>query len=214
LRGSVSFWSLWAPCYKRLVNINFYLPYGGERRFRRECLSFAAPVRGERLLDICCGDGKFTSLIAELAGTGGYVIGIDSAGNALEITSRALPDNRVSILRARAEALPFGNGRFDKCFICLGLHHMTQPFRYGTLREARRVLADGGKLFVFDFHYPDKKWGQFISRFITGLDSNKEAVSMVETWDLASEMEAAGLKVSRRKLIGGAVFQLLEAVSA
>ena len=53
-------------------------------------------------------------------------------------------DADADVIRARSEALPFGDGLFDRIFCVNALHHFTDPMAF--LREARRVLGRGGGL--------------------------------------------------------------------
>jgi demethylmenaquinone methyltransferase/2-methoxy-6-polyprenyl-1,4-benzoquinol methylase len=63
--------------YDTLLDLVFYFPCGGEKRFRRKCLDFAIPLKGENILDVCCGTGSFSYLIASRVGFEGQVIGLD-----------------------------------------------------------------------------------------------------------------------------------------
>ena len=70
--------------YNRLLNYIFYLPFGGEQSFRRKCLDFALVEKGDRVLDVCCGEGTLSRLIADCLGRSGQVIGVDLSQSALK----------------------------------------------------------------------------------------------------------------------------------
>ena len=75
-------------------------------------LAFHDPANA-RVLNIGYGDGKRTIGYLERAGA---VIGIDPSRKVLEefLAPRATPSySRISLLQARAGALPFGSGTFD-----------------------------------------------------------------------------------------------------
>ncbi|MFG1927712.1 class I SAM-dependent methyltransferase [Cryptosporangium sp. NPDC048952] len=81
--------------------------------------SFAAPARelivratavapGSRVLDVGCGSGEF---LAELAGRGARVAGVDPAEGMVELARRSVPAADVRL--GDAEALPWPEGAFD-----------------------------------------------------------------------------------------------------
>src|SRR3990172_2919489 len=76
-------WRRLARFYDPLIKLVF-LPCGGEKRFRKRCLDFAALSEGDRVLDLCCGTGTLTHLIAERIGASGQVIGLDLSPAMLE----------------------------------------------------------------------------------------------------------------------------------
>ena len=73
----------------------------------------SAPLRGARLLEVGCGDGRLTRRIV---GAARYVVGIDpdrdQIARAKEFTSRMLR-RRVRYEVGTAEDLPFGPRAFD-----------------------------------------------------------------------------------------------------
>jgi SAM-dependent methyltransferase len=103
-------------------------------------------VGEQRVLDVACGPGDFTSFFAERLGGDGFVIGLD---NSVAMMERAVRDNsrsRAVYMRGDALSLPFNNGVFDAVCCFAGLHLMPEPF--SVLREMVRVLSPGGKIAV------------------------------------------------------------------
>jgi demethylmenaquinone methyltransferase/2-methoxy-6-polyprenyl-1,4-benzoquinol methylase len=201
----------WAWFYHALLDLIFYLPLGGENRFRKNCVDFAGPDNGEKILDVCCGTGSLTYMISQRVGSGGQVIGVDLCKPVLEVTrtgKRYLP---VAFLRANAEHLPFAPSSFDKCFLSMGLHHMPEQARQQTLREIYRVLKSTGKLFVVEYYLPDGVLSRLIARVLARIDTSKEAYSMLVKHSLLSEIEQAGFEIGRRGLVYKGAIQLVEA---
>ena len=96
--------------------------------------------RGERILDLGCGDGVLST---ELALTGAQLIGVDASPE-LVIAARARGlDARVM----DGHALAFEGG-FDAVFSNAALHWMREPDR--VLAGVRRALKPGGR-FVAEF---------------------------------------------------------------
>jgi SAM-dependent methyltransferase len=54
-----------------------------------------------------------------------------------------------------ADALPFDDASVDRVVMSLLLHHLDRDGKLDALREARRVLAPGGRLHIADWGRPD-----------------------------------------------------------
>jgi ubiquinone/menaquinone biosynthesis C-methylase UbiE len=91
-----------------------------------------------RVLDLGCGTGRNLPLFA--AGT--RVVGVDPCRASLRRARRRAPS--ASLVRARAEALPFRDGVFDTVVSGLVFCSVGDPPR--GLAEVRRVLRSGGRL--------------------------------------------------------------------
>jgi ubiquinone/menaquinone biosynthesis C-methylase UbiE len=91
-------------------------------------------------LDLGCGTGNYTAALQAL---GGAWHGLDSSPSMLERAAQQSPSIRWTC--AGAESLPFPDATFQSV-MCVNAIHL---FDIGTsLREARRVLADG-RLVIF-----------------------------------------------------------------
>ncbi|MBI4574821.1 MAG: class I SAM-dependent methyltransferase [Planctomycetes bacterium] len=105
-----------------------------------------AEMAGDRALEVGCGAGVVSLLLAR----GGFrVEGVDVAGPAVRYARRAAALAGLAGVRfreARAETLPYPDGRFDLVLATEVLEHLEDPRR--ALREWRRVLAPGGTLLV------------------------------------------------------------------
>lgn len=102
---------------------------------------------GTRVVDVGCGDGKFTR---SLAGFFPDVSGIDVKESKLAIARNAASSTGLSIdfRSGRGEELPFENGSLDVVVFSNSLHHMNDIGR--ALGEAARVLKSGGLLYVME----------------------------------------------------------------
>jgi 2-polyprenyl-3-methyl-5-hydroxy-6-metoxy-1,4-benzoquinol methylase len=95
-----------------------------------------------RVLDLGCGDGRFTAL---LASTGAQVSGVDPSRTALERAHAAYPylDLHTPLADGR---VPFDDSAFE-LVVCIDvLQHVADTQL--LLSEARRVLAPGAHLVV------------------------------------------------------------------
>lgn len=113
-------------------------------------------ARGERALDIGCGNGPLTIRLAQ-ADRGRVVTGLDAWGDDWEYSRRACERNaaiegvepQVSFVRGSASRLPFPDASFDCVVSCLTFHEVRDiDDRTRCLDEALRVLRPGGR-FVF-----------------------------------------------------------------
>jgi arsenite methyltransferase len=106
---------------------------------------------GQQVLDLGCGNGWATRLLAQAA-PGASAVGIDVSRRMIE---RAEELHSLTI-RARYEVahferLPFADGRFDRLFSMEALYYAVDLDQ--TLRECRRVLKPGGRAdVVVDFY--------------------------------------------------------------
>lgn len=102
---------------------------------------------GGRALDIGCGDGKFTRLLAGLFDT---VSGIDVNARKIDQAKAAAADAGLAIdfRAASAEDIPYADASFDVVAFSNSLHHIPHPDV--ALHEAARVLKSNGLLYVME----------------------------------------------------------------
>lgn len=198
-------------CYNSAFNFLFYLPCGGESTFRRRCVKFASLTAGDRILDVCCGSGELTTVIAR-QGCTGRVVGVDTSRSALDMARARNGRVPVTLIRASGDSLPFRSSGFDRCFISFGLHHMLTEGRQKALAESHRVLAPEGTLHVIDYNLPERGIRRLAAIASVRLDQSKEAREMLRTGKLVTEIRRAGFDIARRRLTCQGTVQLLEMV--
>ena len=110
------------------------------RRLAVPFLAFAGVARGERVLDVGCGTGSLTFLLAERPDLEA-ICGIDYAAPYIDHAARRNTDPRVSFRVGDAAALPFPDASFDRVLSLLMLHFVAQPER--AVAELRRVGRAG-----------------------------------------------------------------------
>lgn len=120
---------------------------------------------GERVLDIGCGRGAALIPLADAAGPGGSVLGIDLAPRMVELTRRdvaGLPQVTVQVGDATAPDLP--GASFDVIAASLVLFFMPDPA--DALRRWWDLLVPGGRLGVATFGAADPRWTQVDAVFL------------------------------------------------
>ncbi|MFC4987945.1 MULTISPECIES: class I SAM-dependent methyltransferase [Saliphagus] len=112
-----------------------------DRREKRALLEAVGPVEGREILEIACGTGRFTTMLAR---RGADVVGLDISAAMLrqgrEKARRAGVADHLEFLRGDAGRLPFPDDHFDTVVAMRFFHLADDP--EGFLREMRRVASD------------------------------------------------------------------------
>jgi SAM-dependent methyltransferase len=101
---------------------------------------------GETVLELGCGGGLDTVLLAERVGPTGQVIGIDCAGAMLErarANCQQLGHTNVTLHQAAAESLPLPDDSID-CVVSNGIFNLSAE-KDVIFAEIWRVLKPGGR---------------------------------------------------------------------
>jgi ubiquinone/menaquinone biosynthesis C-methylase UbiE len=108
----------------------------------RQVIAKMSSKPGDRILDLGCGNGWATRLLAKTA-PGASAVGVDVApemvARAEELTSYTI---RAKYEIARFEELPFRDASFDKAFSMEAIYYSVDLAR--ALSEVHRVLKPGG----------------------------------------------------------------------
>ncbi len=109
-------------------------------------LNWLAPRSGLRWIDIGCGNGAFTELLAERCSPA-EVQGIDPSEGQLAF-ARTRPAARVAEFRqGDAMALPFSEARFDAAVMALVIFFVPDPAK--GVAEMVRVVCPGGTVAAY-----------------------------------------------------------------
>jgi ubiquinone/menaquinone biosynthesis C-methylase UbiE len=110
---------------------------------------FARVEGARRGLDVGCGPGQFTILIAERSPQS-EIWGIDLAPTMIKLARRHAAESavadRLHFEVADAARLPFPDNHFDAVVSSGSIKHW--PDQVGALREMHRVLVPGGRAFI------------------------------------------------------------------
>jgi ubiquinone/menaquinone biosynthesis C-methylase UbiE len=99
---------------------------------------------GMRVLDVACGTGVLSLVVAEVVMPDGAVVGLDLNPGMLDVARRKAP--RIDWREASAEAIPFEDATFDAVVSQFGLMFFEDKAR--AIREMVRVLRPAGRLAV------------------------------------------------------------------
>jgi SAM-dependent methyltransferase len=117
----------------------------GMRSLTEALLAGRLGRREQAVLDAGCGTGGFLRWLTEV-GSFGRVCGADISSAAVELARRRLP--RAELVVAPLRELPFADATFDLVLLNDVLQHVREDEVETSLLEVRRVLREGGTLFV------------------------------------------------------------------
>jgi ubiquinone/menaquinone biosynthesis C-methylase UbiE len=110
----------------------------------------------DRVLDLGCGSGWATRLVAKRFHPK-KIVGIDISD---EMVRRAAQQSKgvtnIEFLHGAAEKIPLPDASIDKIFSIESFYYW--PDQMTGLKEAKRVLAPGGKLFILINLYKDNHY--------------------------------------------------------
>jgi SAM-dependent methyltransferase len=98
---------------------------------------------GEKALDIACGTGAVTRVLAGRVGPQGTVVGVD-LNPAMLAVAESLGLAQVELRHADATHLPFGDAEFDVITCQQGLQFVPEPDL--AVAQMARVLRAGGRV--------------------------------------------------------------------
>jgi SAM-dependent methyltransferase len=114
-----------------------------------DAVALECDLRTRRVLDIGCGTGSFLAYLRPIA----RAWGVDPSAEMLA----AARTKAAAVKDGRAESLPFKDGWFERATMNSVVHLLDVDVAFP---EARRVLADGGRLGVRTLHptWFDEYW--------------------------------------------------------
>jgi ubiquinone/menaquinone biosynthesis C-methylase UbiE len=112
-----------------------------DRREKEAVLNALGPVEDREILEIACGTGRFTAMLAE---RGADIVGLDISGPMLKqgrerAQSAGVAEN-LEYMRGDAARLPFPDDHFDTVFAMRFFHLADDPETF--LTEMRRVSRE------------------------------------------------------------------------
>jgi SAM-dependent methyltransferase len=102
-------------------------------------------LRGRRVLDVGCGRG---ALVLWLAGRGADAVGMEISEEQLAAAREADVRHEATWVVGGGEAVPLEDASLDAVLFMRSLHHVPPDLMGAALTEARRLLRDGGRVYV------------------------------------------------------------------
>jgi SAM-dependent methyltransferase len=132
---------------------------------------FLAPGPGDRVADLGCGSGRALLWNADWSAA---TVGVD-----ISPYFSAEARGGIDLLLADLRKLPFADGMFTKAYSLDVLEHLSPEALRGMLREAARVLAPEGALFVYSHVRKNAPIAAGL-RWINGLARTLERVGLID----------------------------------
>jgi SAM-dependent methyltransferase len=111
-----------APSYDRL---NHLMSLDVDKWWRRRALKEIVDGTPQQILDVACGTGDSTIAIAQAAGSGSRVTGVDISEGMMALVMRKAAHegvhDRIRLQVADGENLPFAEGSFHRVFCAFGI---------------------------------------------------------------------------------------------
>ncbi len=178
------------------------LTFGRVRSVHQAIAAAAVRAPDAKVLEIGCGTGAVTQLIAE---RGAHVTAVDQNPQMLEIARRRLASqSAVELVEQTASEIDrLGHGAFDAVVASLSLSEMSLQERAYVFQQAKKLLAPDGVLVVGDEVIARPYWQralQFVLRLPQAL-LGWVLVGSVSSpiRDLPGELRRAGFRVRQQQ---------------
>ncbi len=139
-------------------------------------IELLAPEKGNRVLDIGCGTGKF---LADLVGPEGKVVGVDSDPERLKMAREKYPADNLEYLEGTAESIPVENSYFDVAYSNYAIHWCED--KDAVFKQVAKKLKPGGKFGFVVVNWKDI----FTSALIPDLVSQEYIEAVTKVYHLA-----------------------------
>jgi len=138
---------------------------GKQAEYDKHIVSLLQLNDSNRVLDLGCGTGVLTGMIADRlrADAGGKAIGIDAAAKMVRVARKKRSTLNCIFEVMAAESLSYEDDSFDAVVSSLFFHHVQLDLKEKALSEAFRVLRPGGRLIIADMHMPSTWMGSLVS---------------------------------------------------
>jgi ubiquinone/menaquinone biosynthesis C-methylase UbiE len=165
------------------------------------------------ILDVGCGTGAHLALYTR---TGCKLYGIDPSPSMIGVAREQLGD-RAQLHLGDAADMPYDDGSFDLVLCMLTLHEMAPATRSAVLGEMGRVLRDGGRMLLIDFHPGPHDWSEawlpktiiFLSEVGAGRRHYGNYRHFMGIGGLPGLADEHGLVVHKQRIVAGGAMALL-----
>jgi ubiquinone/menaquinone biosynthesis C-methylase UbiE len=124
----------------------------------KQTLLNAGLKKGMSCIDIGCGSGSVTRLMANMVGKTGRVVGVDIDNRYLQYCNRSITSRHNiefiydDICKSRLDS----KERFDIAYSRFMFHHLTD--RRGAVRSMKRLTKKGGVIMIQDLDHAPGSW--------------------------------------------------------
>ncbi|MFZ5517982.1 MAG: class I SAM-dependent methyltransferase [Candidatus Zhuqueibacterota bacterium] len=146
--------------YDTLMNV---ISLGSYSRFIHSAMAKMAIQPSDRILDLGCGTGRNSCLMAKYLSDSGSIVGLDIGEEMiLQFEKKCQRYPNVSLQKLRIdEPLPF-RSEFDKALLSFVFHGFPDEKKVAILDNIKKALKPGGQLFILDWNEFDLKDTPFV----------------------------------------------------
>lgn len=152
---------------------------------------FQYAQKKDKVLDIGCGNGRFSSYLTHTDYTG-----LDFSEKLIAEAKKIFPELKFVV--ADALHLPFEDDTFDKVYSIALIHHIpSEEYRVLALKEMRRVVTSGGLVFVTAWKRRIPWWRRLFSLYDISIPFNgrERYYHLFKSGELSRIARKAGLVV-------------------
>ena len=154
------------------------------------------------LLDIGCGTGTWTAMVAGSPLLSRQIIGLDYSREMCSVAhgkAKEIGKDAPGFLNGDAEHLPFADQSFDVVTCSNSFHHY--PHQDAAVREMHRVLRPGGRLMLIDGFRDNMIGWVLFDVFVTRAESTPEAQVFHAPWSVMRKyfLDAGFTDIRQRK---------------
>lgn len=166
---------------------------------------------GNKVLDLGCGTGTLAQMCIE---QGAQVTGVDANSGMLEVAKRNSPSaNYLNISLSNLDE-HFSDESFDIILSTLAFSELTRAERVHVMKQIKRILKTGGKVFIGDEIIPENIFAKCFyyafrlpMRLLTWI-MTQTTTNAIPSFD--EEVREAGMQIVNRKPFMLGMFILLE----
>ncbi|MBA3286303.1 MAG: bifunctional demethylmenaquinone methyltransferase/2-methoxy-6-polyprenyl-1,4-benzoquinol methylase UbiE, partial [Nitrosopumilus sp.] len=134
--------------------MNHFFSLGIDILWRKKAISIVAKENPGNILDVATGTGDLA--LEAYAQTKAEITGIDISAGMLEIAKKKISEKgfgeKIKIVQADSENMPFENASFDAVTVAFGVRNFENLDK--GLSEMYRILKPGGLAVILEFSKP------------------------------------------------------------
>ncbi|MCD9186992.1 MAG: GNAT family N-acetyltransferase [Pyrinomonadaceae bacterium] len=183
----------------------------GGSAFYKRCVSALKLTSDNKIIDLCCGTGNLTAVLATTIQPNGEVYGIDLSSQMIAQAKTKGPMPNLTFTIMDASKTDFPNEYFDVATIVAALHEMPLRKVVSILIEARRILKPGGRLLIGEHYIAESRMGKLIQKALFRIISErKERLTFKELQKegLPKILSQTGFQLMGDQIMPGHLFQI------
>ncbi len=136
--------------YDKYDLMNDIMSLGTHRIWKKNLISWVNPAKNSKIIDVASGTGDIAKICSDITKKNCEITCVEPNEKMLSKGKAKLNYlSNVKWVLSNAESLPFKDNAFDYYIISFGIRNVTDLNK--SLKEAFRVLKNGGRFFCLEF---------------------------------------------------------------